>query len=233
MTMIGIVGQFDDSRPEYTVRSSPCGNGKTNFIVKLLWEEYYQKQRLIITNFHTRFRGGSFSMPSWSKYMSAQEIFDHWFDPELTGAAIGITELQSILNSAGRSSKVITYIERCLQQRRKRNYDIFWDSQRWGSGDKRIRDATDFMYRPEKWHSEFNSEAGVYVPVERCPIDNCTDQHHQILIYQDYPKPSTIEDMLKPQMILNSWEVGELYDTFEEMKQTLVYNPAWDENLDS
>lgn len=224
--MLAILGMTDDARPEYIQRASPCGNGKTNFLVYLLYSAFLEKERLVITNFHTRFKGGSYAGPSWSRYMTSQEIFDHWFDEELEGAIFGITELQSLLNSAGRSAKLITYVEKCLNQRRKMGYDIYWDSQRWGSGDRRIRDHTDYIYRPEKYHCEFNAEAQCFVPTERCPLDIC-DERHQILIFQVEPKPQTIEELLKPKLILNAWEIGELYNTKEKMEDILQYNPAW------
>jgi hypothetical protein len=225
--ILGILGMIDASRPLEMQRASPCGNGKTNFLTFLLYEEFRQKDRLVITNFHTRFRGGSLAGPSWSRYMTSQEIFDHWWDPDLEGAVIGITELESLLNSAGRTARVITYIEKCLNQRRKSGYDIFWDSQRWGSGDLRIRDKTDYIYRPEKWHTIYSADAACWVPVERCPLDIC-ELKHQILIYQEIPRPTTIKEMLEPKFILNSWEIGELYDTKEKMIDTIQYNPDWE-----
>jgi len=224
--ILGILGMLDDSRPEYVQRASPCGNGKTNFLTYLLYEEFRQKDRLVITNFHTKFKGGEFGQHTWSRYMTSQEIFDRWFDEELNGAVIGITELQSLLNSAGRSAKLITYVEKCLNQRRKSGYDIFWDSQRWGSGDRRMRDHTDYVYRPEKYDCEYNADAQCYVPVERCTLDICPKKH-QIFIYQEIPKPTTLKDMITPKLILNAWEIGELYDTNEKMTDILQYNPVW------
>lgn len=222
----GILGMIDDSRPMEMERACPCGNGKTNTLVYFAYNEFIAKERKVIANFHTRFQGGAFGSNSWSTYMTSQEIFDHWFDEDNFGALICITELQSLLNSAARNAKLITYIEKCLQQRRKMEYDIIWDSQRWGSGDRRIRDNTDYLYRPEKWHTMYDADAGVWRPVERCPLDIC-DKKHQILVYQEVPKPMTIEDMLKPKLILNSWEIGQLYDTREKMEDVLHYNPAW------
>jgi hypothetical protein len=225
--IIGVVGMMDDFRPLNMDRICPCGNGKTCTISAWAYNKYLQEQRNIITNFHTRFLGAPWGSPSWSTYMTSQEIFDHWFDDNLEGSLICITELQSLLNSAARNAKLITYIEKCLQQRRKAGYDIIWDSQRLGSGDKRIRTMTDYIYRPEKWHCVFNTDANCYVPVERCPHDICTVERHQILVYQEIPQPPTIEELLKPRAILNSWEIGQLYDTKEKMKDTLHYNPEW------
>jgi len=223
----GILGMIEDERNPGVMRASPCGCGKTNFLVYLAYQEYITNKRPIVTNFHTRFKGAPWGTASWSTYMSSQEIFDNWFDLE-HGTVICITELQSLFNSAGRSAKVITYIEKCLQQRRKMGFDLIWDSQSWSSGDRRIRKNTDYIYRPEKWHCRLNAEAGCYVPYEKCVLDNC-DERHQILVYQEYPEPKTIEDLLKPKLILNSWEIGELYDTTEVMKDTLKASDRWEE----
>jgi hypothetical protein len=223
----GIVGMTDDQRPENVQRSSPCGNGKTNLLTHFLYSEFCENERKIICNFHTRFIGAPWGTPSWSTYMTAQEIFDNWWDPELEGAAIGITELESIINSAGRSSKVITYLEKCLNQRRKAGYDIFYDTQRWFSSDRRMRDKTDYIWRPEKYHCEYIPEADTYMPTERCPLDICNEKH-LILVYQEYPPAQTIIEKIKPQIIIKSWEIGQLYDTKEKMMDILQYNPAWE-----
>jgi hypothetical protein len=197
----------------------------------LLYQEFIQKNRKVITNYHTNFLGMPQGSLSWSEYRHSQKIFDQWFSDENEGAIIGITELQSLLNSAARQGKLITYIEKCLAQRRKMKFDIIWDSQELGSNDKRIRDKTDFIYRPEKWHCEWTSEIGDYRPTERCPLDNC-DQKHLILVYQEKPLPPTIAEILRPIAIIRSWEIGKLYDSEEKMKDVLYYDPAWDHRND-
>ena len=230
--IIGILGQLmgehAPSMPGYQ-RPSPCGNGKTVTMVHFLYQWYVQKEANIITNFHTRHLGAEWGTPSWSTYMTSQQIFDNWWDIE-DETIIAITELQSLINSAGRSAKLITYIEKCLQQRRKKGFKIFWDSQTLGSSDKRWRDATDYIYRPEKWHCHWNPDYDCFTPTEPCPLDIC-DERHQIFVYQEYPTPATIEEMIKPQFILNSWEIGQLFDTKENMKDVLKFNPDW-ENSD-
>lgn len=229
--IIGILGQLmTDQRatiPGFQ-RPSPCGNGKTVTLTHFLYQEFVQKEANIITNFHTRHLGTEWGSPSWTTYMSSQEIFSNWFDIE-DGTWIGITELQSLINSAGRSAKLITYIEKCLQQRRKSEFNVIWDSQSLGSSDKRWRDATDYIYRPEKWHCRYSPDHGCFVPSEPCPLDICHERH-QILVYQEYPAPATVEEMIKPQLIINSWEVGQLFDTREKMKDTLHYDPRWEQN---
>jgi hypothetical protein len=229
--IIGILGQLmSDSRgaiPGYQ-RPSPCGNGKTLSMAHFLYQEFIQKEANIITNFHTRHIGRDYTDPSWTTYMHSQEIFDNWFDIE-DGTWIGITELQSLINSAGRSAKLITYIEKCLQQRRKSEFSVIWDSQSLGSSDKRWRDATDYIYRPEKWHCSWQPDYECFKPTEPCPLDICHERH-QILVYQEYPAPATLQEMLTPLLILNAWEIGQLFDTKEKMKDVLRFNPDWEED---
>lgn len=226
MTVYGIVGLVEDVRSCDQDRPPSAGNGKTNLMTHILYQEFIIKQRLIITNFHTRFQGGSFAGPSWARYMTSQEIFDHWFDEELENAIIAFTELQSLLNSAGRSSKVITYIEKCLNQRRKSGYDIIWDSQRWGSVDRRIRDVTDELYFPVKWHCRFDAKANSWLPTHPCNKDICGEKH-LIAVHKEFPA-ETIEDRIKPLYFLKSWEIGQLYNTKEKMQDTLKWSASWD-----
>ncbi len=228
--IIGILGQLIGDRPSMAPgfqRPSPCGNGKTLTMVHFLYQEFIQRESPIITNFHTRHLGTEWGTPSWSTYLPSQQIFDNWFDID-DGTIIAITELQSLINSAGRSAKLITYIEKCLQQRRKKGFQIFWDSQSLGSSDKRWRDATDYIYRPEKWHCTWSPEYQAFTPTEPCPMDICPERH-QIFVYQEYPTPGTIEEMIKPKLILNAWEIGQLFDTKENMKDVLRFNPAWED----
>ena len=228
MTVYGIVGMLDEMRDARFERPAPAGNGKTLLLTHFLYQEFIQKDRQVIANFHLYYPGGKDLGQSWATYMTSQEIFDHWFDDEIQGAVIGITELQSLLNSAGRSAKMITYIEKCLQQRRKRDFEIAWDSQRWGSVDKRIRDATDELYQPMKWHCMFDEETLTWRVTYPCLKDRC-DERHMISVHQELPQPETYEERVLPLFFLNAWEIGELYNTKESMRDTLKYNPAWDE----
>jgi hypothetical protein len=223
----GIVGIFDDVRYSVIQRPSSAGNGKTNLMAHILYEEFLRKDRNVIANFHLKYKGSSFASASWATYMTSQEIFDHWFDEELEGSIIGITELQSLLNSAGRSAKMITYLERCLNQRRKSDYDLIWDSQRWGSVDKRVRDNTDEVYHPMKYHCIYDPEEDTWRPTYPCLKDRC-DERHLIAVHCDLPLPPTFEEQITPLYFMKSWEIGELYNTKEKMLDTLNYNPAWE-----
>jgi hypothetical protein len=234
MTVIGIIGKtFQDAAntSKLTIHPSACGNGKTTTNVHLLYQEFVQKDRMVITNFHTRYPGADPGKPSWSKYMTSQEIFDLWLDveegdPEY-GAIIGLTEVSGLMNSAGRQGKIITYVEKCLNQRRKNGWDVVWDAQDLGSNDKRWRDKTDYIYRPVKYHCEYSPEMECFRPTEPCPLDNC-EEKHQIMVYiEQSPFPLSLQDLVNPQLILNAWEIGQLFYTREKMKDTLSLNPKW------
>lgn len=227
MTVYGIVGMLDDIRDVRFERPASAGNGKTQLLTHFLYQEFVHKDRPVIANYHLYYKGGKKTGQSWATYMSSQEIFDRWFDDDLEGSVIGITELQSLLNSAGRQAKMITYLEKCLNQRRKSDYDLIWDSQRWGSVDKRIRDVTDELYQPMKWHCIFDEEAQTWRVTYPCPKDRCNERH-MISVHKELPQPETDEERIYPLYFLNSWEIGELYDTREKMKDVLTYNPAWD-----
>jgi hypothetical protein len=227
MTVYGIVGLVDDTRTTTGQRPPSAGNGKTCLMTHILNQEFLRKDRLVIANYHLRFKGGSFAGPSWARYMPTQEIFDNWFNDDLEGAIIAITELQSIFNSAGRSAKVITYLEKCLNQRRKSDYDLIWDSQRWGSVDKRIRDVTDELFYPVKWHTEYNPDIGIWIPTHPCSIDNCQERH-QIAVHREFPA-EYLDDRIIPLYFINTWEIGELYNTKEKMRDVLKWSPKWEE----
>jgi hypothetical protein len=223
MTVFGIVGQLSPTRVSNIPRPSDCGNGKTNFMVYLAYQEFVKKGRLIITNFHTKFPGGNFNH-GWSTFMTAQEIFEHFLDEEYEDALICITELSGILHSAARESKNIKWVDHNLNQRRKHGHDLIWDAQRWMSGDKIIRDKTDFIYIPVKFHCTFDMQANNWIPTSQCLLDIC-DQRHLILIYQDIPEPPP-EEALTPIKCLQSWVVGELYDTKENVDYQTLHAPT-------
>jgi len=236
--IIGILGSLGDYELQTTgPRPSDCGCGKTVTLVKILYDEamrrdeQYPDGRKVICNFHTRYNGAEWGTPSWAEYRTSQEIFDIWMEVEEGhpdyGAIIGFTELSALINSAQRDTKLIAYIERCLNQRRKNGWDIVWDSQTLGSADKRWRDKTEYIYKPIKFHCVWDSNYKSYLPIEPCPLDNC-NQRHQIVVYiEKSPSPLSILDLKTPQMILNAWEIGQLFDTNEKMKDVLHFNPAW------
>lgn len=236
--IILIVGSLGDHELTTTgTKASDCGNGKTLTATHLLYneamrrDEQYPEGRKVICNFHTRYIGAEWGTPSWAEYRTSQEIFDIWMNVEEGhpdyGAIIGITELSALINSAQRDTKVIAYIERCLNQRRKNGWDIICDSQTFGSVDKRWREKMDFIYKPMKFHCTYNPDYQSFLPNEACPLDNCMERHQIVVYIEKSPYPLSILDLKTPQMILNAWEIGQLYDTKEKMKDSIQFNKAW------
>jgi hypothetical protein len=237
--IIGILGSLGDLDLATTgPRPSDCGNGKTTVTTHLLFQEAMRRDdlwpdgRKVICNFHTRYNGAQWGSPSWAEYRTSQEIFDSWMEVEEGhpdyGAIIGFTELSALINSAARDTKLIAYIERCLNQRRKNAWDIIWDSQTLGSADKRWRDKTEFIYKPIKFHCAWDPSFKAFLPTEPCPLDNCRDRHQVVVYIEKSPSPLSILDLKTPRMILNTWEIGQLFDTNEKMRDVLHYRKAWD-----
>lgn len=234
MTVIGVLGSLGDRELATTgTKPSNCGNGKTTTLTKLLFDEHEKKDRKVICNFHTWYPGAKDrpDIPSWAEYRTSQEIFDIWLEVEEGhpdyGAIIGLTELTALINSAARDTKLIAYIEKCLNQRRKNAWDIVWDGQVLGSLDKRFRDMTEYLYKPVKFHCAYDPRYKAYLPTEPCPIDNCEDRHQIVVFIEQSPMPLSILDLKTPQLVINSWEIGQLFDTREKMKDVLHFNKRW------
>jgi hypothetical protein len=233
--IIGILGSLGNREVATTgPKASNCGNGKTATLTKFLYDEHERKDRKVICNYHT-WRPGARDrpdIPSWAEYRTSQEIFDIWLDvdedhPDF-GAVVGLTELTALINSAARDTKLIAYIEKCLNQRRKNGWDIIWDGQVLGSLDKRFRDMTEYLYKPLKFHCAYDPRFKAYLPTEACLLDNC-DERHQVIVYiEQSPYPLTVLDLKTPQLMINTWEIGELYNTREKMRDILHYNKKWE-----
>ena len=230
--IIGILGNLGDQEIATTgTKASDCGCGKTLLNAYLGYSEFLQKDRKVIANFHTRFAGMPWGTPSWAEYRTSQEIFDMWMEVDEDhpdyGAMVLLTEVSALINSAQRDTKVIAYIERCLNQRRKNKWDIIWDSQTLGSADKRWRSKTDYIYKPVKYHCVWSPEYKEYVWTDPCPLDNCDERHIVVVYIEQSPHPLTLMDLKTPRLFLKAWEVGQLYDTNEKMKDTIKFNPRW------
>ncbi|MDD3966888.1 MAG: hypothetical protein PHP63_07565 [Candidatus Marinimicrobia bacterium] len=222
--IIGIVGQVSQVRDSQIPRPSDCGNGKTNLMVSMAYHQFRTRGRKVITNFHTKYPGSDNWNCTWSEFMTAQEIFEHFLDPEYDDALVCISELSGILHSAARSSKTIQWVDNNLNQRRKAGHDLIWDAQRWMSNDKILRDKTDYIYVPVKFHCVYDIRTQNWIPTTQCPKDIC-DEKHLILVWQDFPAPDP-EDALTPIKILHAWEIGELYDTKERITDQTLHAPA-------
>jgi hypothetical protein len=232
--IIGVLGNIGDQSclSQTTSRASACGNGKTVTVAYFGWKEFEVKERKIVANFHTKYKGMEMGTPSWAEYKTSQEIFDMWLDveegDEYYGAMILLTEISSLIPSAARQGKLITHVEKCLNQRRKNGWDIIYDMQDFGSADKRWRDKSDYIYRPKKFHCVWNPDYKAFLPTEPCLLDNCSERHQVSVFIESSPDPLNYLDLITPQVVINAWEVGQLYDTNEKMKDVLHYNPAWD-----
>jgi hypothetical protein len=189
--MTGIVGKLftlSTSRSPVPMEDDiMCGNGKTMANAYFCLLDSIDRDRWVITNYHTDF----------STYMGAQEIFDEFFERE--NVTYGITEIQKFLNSLGKTQNKV-WVEGAVSQRRKLGADIIWDSQRVMSVDNRIREHTKVYLIPKKFHKHDGTP---------CFDEDCM-QPHFIKVYCD--KPLGIID---PIAVIDCEEMGAHYNTNE------------------
>jgi hypothetical protein len=163
------------------------GNGKTLAMTYYLYQAHKEGIR-VITNYQT----------SFSEMLPIMEITKRIMEDDLRNIAIGITEVQIVLNSLGTKGDIVKFVARMVSQTRKREVDIFYDTQRYMDVHIRLREQTDYVYKPFKAH--FTGEV--------CNIDRCKKPH---LIYLMCEQPL----ILKPVKVLRASAVGKLYDSNE------------------
>ena len=110
-----------------------------------------------------------------------------------------ITEMQLYLNSLGVNTKRLhKFIGEVVAQSRKRDVDIFYDSQRYTDIHPRLRVQTDRAFLPRKFHLDGSS----------CALDRCKKEHI-IKLYQHDPFERY------PILTLRADVAGQLYDSNE------------------
>lgn len=180
--IIGVVGTADDKNL-VGIR----GNGKTATLTKNLYTRYLQGWT-VYTNFYTTF----------STMKTMQEIFELVIYEDLRDVAIGIQEIQVAANSIGVSAEQVRFMDMVAGQTRKRNTEVWYDSQRLMNVNKRLRVQTDTILMPYKIHLDGTL----------CARDSCNLPHIIVVTsYQPY-----IE---RPIDAFLAADVGMLYDTNE------------------
>jgi hypothetical protein len=161
MTIIGIVGTYDDSENIPII-----GNGKTCLETFYLHEDKEKDGREIYTNYYTTF----------SNKLTTKEIFDLVLGGKLRESSIGIDEITGFLNSLGTEPHKIRFLEKVVGQSRKRGLDIYWTAQRFKSAPLRLRAHTFRLLIPYKTHLDNSA----------CLKSECK-LPHKIWIYSQIP----------------------------------------------
>ena len=165
------------------------GNGKTMSMTVLGYQAYVANHLRVYSNYRTKF----------STTVPTEEIADMIIDKDIRNSLFMITEMQLYLNSLGVNTKRLhRFIGEVVAQTRKRNVDIFYDSQRYTDIHPRLRVQTDRVFLPRKFHLNGSS----------CGFDRCTERHI-IKLYQHDPF------LLDEIITINPEIAGQLYDSDE------------------
>lgn len=164
------------------------GNGKTLSVTFFGYIDYLQGRR-VISNYKTVF----------SELQATEDIAEMIQTKNLQDVTILISELQLYLNSLGSNSNTIKeFCGSVVGQSRKRNVDIYYDTQRYGDIHPRMRVQTDRVFLPRKFHYDNTP----------CSIDRC-EQGHIIKIFQHDPY------LKRPVFELRAEAFARLYDSNE------------------
>lgn len=187
---------------EYDDYGSVRGNGKTVSLVYSLYEDK-EEGREIFTNFKCNF---SIMLPA---KQILEELNKNQEKYREMGVSIGLTEMQTVLNSLGGSPEVSKFCSFFAAQTRKRNCDVYWDSQVFWEVNNRWRNQTDNIFRPFKIHEDGS----------QCGIDSCKELHW-VLIHGI--KPYVPYNILGDEVI-NCQEVGAMFDTNEIVFDEIIF----------
>ena len=165
------------------------GNGKTLSMTVLAYQSYLAEDKDAISNYQTEF----------SRTVPTEEIGELIIAEDIRDSVIMITEMQLYLNSLGVNTKRLhKFIGEVVAQSRKRDVDIFYDSQRYTDIHPRLRVQTDRAFLPRKFHIDGSA----------CSLDRCK-KSHIIKLFQHDPFEHN------PILTLRADVAGQLYDSNE------------------
>ena len=165
------------------------GNGKTLSMTVLAYQSYLSESKDAISNYQTEF----------SRTVPTEEIGELIIAEDIRNSVIMITEMQLYLNSLGVNTKRLhKFIGEVVAQSRKRDVDIFYDSQRYTDIHPRLRVQTDRAFLPRKFHFDNTP----------CSLDRCK-KSHMIKLFQHDPFERD------PILTLRADVAGQLYDSNE------------------
>lgn len=164
------------------------GTGKTCSMTGYLYQDYLEGKK-VYTNYHTEFS---------EDILGFQAMINKLKGIHSPDTILGISEMQTVLNSLGSTQQQVLFIDSFASQLRKIDVDIYYDTQRLMNIHKRLRVHTDVILIPYKTHLDNTP----------CYFNRCK-KPHKIYVYSQKPFKQ------KPLICFDATEVGKLYDTLE------------------
>jgi hypothetical protein len=181
--IIAFIGTLDDESD-----TPISGTGKTCSMTGYLYQDYLEGKK-IYTNYHTEFS---------EDILGFQAMINKLKGVHSPDTILGISEMQTVLNSLGSTQQQVLFIDSFASQLRKIDVDIYYDTQRLMNIHKRLRVHTDVILIPYKTHLDNTP----------CYFNRCK-KPHKIFVYSQKPFKQ------KPIVCFDASEVGKLYDTLE------------------
>jgi hypothetical protein len=213
--IVAFVGTIDEDESALPI----TGNGKTCGMVGYSYLDYLQG-REVWSNYWTDFSARIIGFQQMINDVKNKAILiknpSHYAeglgpyipkekDDKTKDLLLCVTEMRKILDAVGSSQEQVLFIDDFVEQIRKLDCTLYYDTQRFNSIHKRLRIHTNVILLPYKAHMD---DSPCYLPTCMKP--------HKIFIYSHKPA------LDGPRKCFNSIITGKHYNTTEFCKDKLI-----------
>jgi len=201
--IVAFVGTIDEDESALPI----TGNGKTAAMTGYSYLDYL-KGREIWSNYQTDFATEVIGFQQMINKVK-ESVDNKTINPKLI---LCVTEMRKIIDAVGSSTEQVLFIDDFVEQIRKLQCALYYDTQRFNSIHKRLRIHTNVILLPYKTHMDDKP----------CLLPACM-KPHKIYVYSHKPEPrhNKYGEPI-PAKCFNSIIVGKHYDTHEFCKDKLI-----------
>ena len=194
--IVAFVGTIDEDESALPI----TGNGKTCAMTGFSYNDFVVGKE-IWSNFQTDYSKEVIGFQTMINRLE-ENVVNNKINPDII---LAVTEIRRIIDAVGSTTEQILYIDNFVEQIRKMECVLYYDTQRFNSVHKRLRIHTNVILIPYKTHFD---ESACYLPSCMKP--------HKIYVYSHKPYRRS------PVACFDSIETGKHYDTKEFCKDKLV-----------
>ena len=194
--IVAFVGTIDEDESALPI----TGNGKTCAMTGFSYNDFVSGKE-VWSNFQTDYSKEVIGFQTMINRLE-ENVVNNKINPDII---LAVTEIRRIIDAVGSTTEQILYIDNFVEQIRKMECVLYYDTQRFNSVHKRLRIHTNVILIPYKTH--FDKSA--------CYLPSCM-KPHKIYVYSHKPYRRN------PVACFDSIETGRHYDTKEFCKDKLV-----------
>jgi hypothetical protein len=194
--IVAFVGTIDEDESALPI----TGNGKTCAMTGFSYNDFVSGKE-VWSNFQTDYSKEVIGFQTMINRLE-ENVVNNKINPDII---LAVTEIRRIIDAVGSTTEQILYIDNFVEQIRKMECVLYYDTQRFNSVHKRLRIHTNVILIPYKTHFD---ESACYLPSCMKP--------HKIYVYSHKPYRRN------PVACFDSIETGKHYDTKEFCKDKLV-----------